>query len=905
MTLAIPTFAAAGVVSGDVVLRDGSTVAVRAIGPQDEDALLALFRSLSTHSRALRFFTAAPNLPRWAHEEANLGEQEAGLVAVSGRHNRIVGHASYRMVGPGRAEVAFAVADDFQGRGLGTLLLACLADTAEQHGVHAFEADVLPENTDMIAVFRQAGFPVHLTPAPEGIHIAFPIRLTDEAIAKFDQREQIAASNAVHAFLYPRAVAVIGASRDRGTPSAEVFHNLLAGEFCGPIYPVNPRAPVVQSVAAYPSIAEVPGPVDLAVIAVPAAEVLDVAAQCAQKGVRALVVLSAGFAEIGEEGRARQAELLRLCRASGMRLLGPNCIGIANTDPSVRLNATFGPIPITRGHVGFSSQSGALGLAAIDSAAALGLGISSFFSVGNKADISGNDLLCYWESDPNTDVILLYLESFGNPRKFARIARRVGKTKPIIAVKSGRSSAGARATSSHTGALLAASDVTVDALFRQAGVIRTDTLQELFGVAQLLAHQPAPAGRRVAIVTNVGGPGILCADACEARGLEIPSLALETQQVLRQFLPAVASVGNPVDMIATANAENYRQAIAAVANDPNVDAIIAIFIPPLATRAEEVARAIMDAARSMPTAKTVLSVFMSSGGVPAELCDEDLRIPAYAFPEDAASALGHAARYGEWRSRPLPQPVHLDGLRRDDAARLIARALGRGGGWLDPSDVSKLLACYGLPLVEQRLARTSSEAGEAAAALGGDIVLKALLPGVIHKTDLGLVRLSLSGEGDVLRAAEAMSRQVPETQGGIAPTYLVQRYVPDGTEMIVGLVHDAQFGPVIACGAGGTVVELMKDVAVALTPLDREEATAMIHRLKTYPVLQGYRGSTPRDVAALEDILLHLSAMAEDLPQLAELDFNPVLVREHGAVIVDARIRIEAIPNALPPWVRR
>jgi acetyl coenzyme A synthetase (ADP forming)-like protein len=728
--------------------------------------------------------------------------------------------------------------------------------------------------------------------------------MTDEAIAKFEQREQIAASNAVHAFLYPGAVAVIGASRDRGTPGGEVFHNLLAGEFSGPVYPVNPHAPVVQSVAAYASIAEIPGPVDLAVIAVPAVHVLDVAAQCAQKGVRALVVLSAGFAETGAEARARQDELLRRCRESGMSLVGPNCIGIANTDPTVRLNATFGPIPVTPGRVGFSSQSGALGLAAIDYAASLGLGISSFFSVGNKADISGNDLLNYWESDPNTDVILLYLESFGNPRKFARIARRVGKTKPIVAVKSGRSSAGARATSSHTGALLAASDVTVDALFRQAGVIRTDTLQELFGVAQLLAHQPVPAGRRVAIVTNVGGPGILCADACEARGLEVAPLAPETQSRLRHFLPAVASVGNPVDMIATATADDYRQVIAAVATDPSVDAIIAIFIPPLATRAEEVARAILDTAGAMPIPKTVLSVFMSSRGVPTELADGDLRVPAYAFPEDAATALAHAARYSEWRSRPVPQPVQFADLRRDDAAGLVARALGRSGGWLDANEVAELFACYGLPLIEQRLARTPSEAGDAARELGGEVALKAMAPGVLHKTELGLVRLGLSGEGAVRHAAEELSQRL-HAEGHAPPTFLVQPFVRDATEMIVGLVHDAQFGPVIACGAGGTLVELMKDVTVALTPLDREEAAAMIRRLKTYPLLQGYRGGAHGDVAALEDLLLRLSVMAEDLPHIAELDFNPVLVQEHGAVIVDARIRIEAVPSAPLPWVRR
>ncbi len=734
---------------------------------------------------------------------------------------------------------------------------------------------------------------------PDEIHVTFPTSITPEALERFERREQVATINALRNFFYPRAVAVIGASRRRDTVGGALFRNLLDFGFEGPIYPVNINAPVVQSVLAYPTVEAVPGPVDLAVIAVPADRVAEVAEQCGRKGVRALVVISAGFAEVGEEGRARQAELLRVCRAYGMRLIGPNCIGIINTDPAVRLNATFGPVPPPAGRVGFASQSGALGLAIIDYARTFGLGLSTFVSMGNKADISGNDLLNYWESDPNTDVILLYLESFGNPRKFSRIARRVGRKKPIVAVKSGRSSAGARATASHTGALLAASDITVDALFRQSGVIRTDTLEGLFEVASLLVNQPLPPGRRVGIVSNAGGPAILAADAAEAQGLEVPILSPETQARLRAVLVPEASVLNPVEMTATATADQYRRALEAVASDPGVDAVIVIFLPPLRIPGEAVAAAIVDGTRlANGLGKPVLSVFMSSRGVPAELRRADVRVPSFAFPEDAAIALAHAVRYAQWRARPPSDPPRFDDLRRDEAAAVVARALGQGGGWLGPAETWQLLRCYGFDVVEQAVARTPEEAARAAAELGGELVLKAFAPGLTHKTERGAVRLGLRTPDEVREAAVEMARRL-EAEGFFGLTFIIQRYVTGGVEMLAGMVHDRHFGPVVVCGAGGVFVELLKDIAVRLTPLTREDAAEMVRELKSYPLLTGFRGSPPVDVAAFEEALLRLSALAEDLPDVAEADLNPVLVREHGAVILDARIRVE--PAQRPP----
>ncbi|MEK7217195.1 MAG: GNAT family N-acetyltransferase, partial [Chloroflexota bacterium] len=713
----------------DVALRDGATISIRPVRPSDEAALTAFFRGLSEDSRALRFNSGAVDFAAVARRECNVDyRRQFGLVATLGPSGPVAGQAYYSAIDGERAEVAFAVADQFQGQGLGTLLLGQLAEAAQDAGIGAFVAQVLPRNHRMLAVFRDSGLPIEVASHPGELQVTFPTSLTPEAVERFAMRESQAAVAAIRRFLEPRSVAVIGASRERGTAGGQVFRNLLDGPFAGPVYPVNPSAPVVQGVVAYPSIGQVPGTVDLAVIVVPGAHVNAVARECAAKGVRSLVVISASFAEAGAEGRERQAQLVRICRDAGMRLIGPNCLGIVNTDPGFRLNAMFSPVTPSPGNAAFASQSGALGLAAMDYAAAVGLGLSSFVSMGNKADISGNDLLGFWEQDPRTDVILLYLESFGNPRKFSQIARRVGRSKPIVAVKSGRSAAGARAASSHTGALLAASDVTVDALFRQAGVIRTDTLEDLFAVATLLAHQPVPLGARVGIVTNAGGPGILCADTCEAEGLAVPALTELTQEQLRLCLPPAASVTNPVDMIATASASQFEQCVTLVLADPNIDAVIAIFIPPLATRPDAVAKALVAAAGRGPDSKPLLAVFMTSKGAPDELAWDSGQLPCYQFPENAARALAHAVRYGAWRSRPQrPSPL-LTGLRRDHAKAVVAGALGNEPLWLSPAAVAEVLACYGIQAARQTTAATAGEAAAAAAAMGGPVALKAVAP---------------------------------------------------------------------------------------------------------------------------------------------------------------------------------
>ena len=884
----------------EVALRDGSTVHVRPVSPDDREAMEAFLAGLSEDSRRLRYFSAGASVRVAARAAVGVQYPDAfGLVAIRG-DGRIVAHATYGRSGPDRAEVAFAVADELHGMGIATTLLAHLAEVAEEAGISWLEAEVLPENHRMVDVFRESGFAVETRSLAGAIGVEFPASLSPEGRRRFEERERTTAEAAMRSFLSPSSVAVIGASRRPGNVGHEVLRNLVSNGFTGPVYVVNPNADSVASMPAHDSIEDVPGHVGLAVIAVPAAAVVETARACAAKGVRSLVVLSAGFAEIGGEGAERQRGLVAVCRAAGMRLIGPNCLGIINTDPDVRLDATVAPSFPPAGGVGFLSQSGALGLAIIDRASALGLGLSSFVSNGNKADISGNDLLQYWEGDEATELIVLYLESFGNPRKFGRLARRIAARKPILAVKSGRSAAGAKATSSHTGAMVSASDVTVDALFRQAGVIRTDTLSELFDVVQLLSAQPVPAGDRVGIVTNAGGLGILCADACEAAGLEVPELPEALREELTSFLAPTASTVNPVDMIATASPQQYRRTVSAVARSGAVDAIVAIFVPPLVTRSDEVAEGIHAGAMEVAGAVPVLSVFASHDPAPPELGSGRSRVPSYDFPEEAARALAHAAGYGRWRARDAGTVPEFEDIGPDRAAAVISAALPRGPGWLEPDEVAGLLDAYGLPRPDFRLVRSPEEAGGAAAELGGAVALKAVAPGLVHKTDAGGVILGVSG-ADEARAAAARLRDRVASAGHEIEAYLVQAMAPPGVEMLVGVVNDAHFGPVVACGSGGTAAELIGDVAVRLTPVTDRDAAEMVSSLRTYPLLEGYRGTPPVDVAALEQVVMRLGALVDAHPAVVEGDLNPVVVSPEGALVLDARMRVEP-PPPRRPW---
>ena len=881
----------------DVALRDGSTIHIRPVTAEDEPAMLAFLRGLDPGSRMFRFFSGGTDLEAAARLMLDVDyAQRYGLVAVRGASDEVVAHGNYFGVAPGQAEIAFAIAPGLQGLGLGTLLLAHLAEVAQDNGISVFTAEVMPENHRMIEVFRESGFPAEMSSRPGTIHVELPTSLSDEAVAHFEDRDRIAAQAAIRPFLEPRAVAVIGASREHGTVGGQLFHNALEAGFEGVVYPVNPSADVVQSVRAYPTVTDVPDEVDLAVIAVPAPAVIEVARECADKGVPALVVISAGFAEAGPNGAGLQDRLVEVCRTAGMRLVGPNCLGILNTAEHAQLNVTFAPGTPPRGGVGFATQSGALGLALIDLASDRGLGVSSFASIGNRADITANDFLEYWEEDDATRVALLYIESFSDPRRFSRVARRLGRRLPIVVVKSGRSAAGERATSSHTGALLAASDVTVDALFEQAGVIRTDSLAELLDVAALLENQPLPGGRRVGIITNAGGPGIMCADACEAGGLEVPELPDDMRDRLAGLLPAEAGLLNPVDMIATATAEHYRGTIRALADWDGIDALIVIFIRPLLTRAEDVAAAIREAVEEMPREIPVQAVFMSpqdheaisGGGVPTHL-----------YPEDAARTLGRVMRHVDWRDRPAEEPADFEDVRAEEAAGLIAEALESGNEWMGLERTARLLDCYRIAIPPWRVAADPEEAGRAADELGVRVALKAQGPGLLHKTETGAVRIRLSGGAEVSRAAEEMDEAIAGT-GARRESFVVQAMVEGGVELLVGVVGDPTFGPVLACGAGGTQAELLKDVAVRICPIASDEAQRMLRSLATFPLLTGFRGSPEVDLEAVHDVLLRVSAMVETHHEIAELDLNPVLAGPEGALAVDFRVRVKSAPPRRP-----
>jgi acetyl coenzyme A synthetase (ADP forming)-like protein len=882
----------------DVALRDGSTVHIRPVRASDEAAIGAFLEGVSRESIGFRFF-GAPNL-KWVTSwslDVDYADR-FGLIAETGTPARIISHACYVRMNEQKAEVAFLVADAWQGRGISTIMLAHLAAVADQQGISTFHADVLPGNHRMIEVFRESGFPINRRSTRDAIEIELPTSLSSDAIERFEERVRTAAVAAVSHFLTPHSIAVVGASRQRGTIGGEILHNLIAGGFTGPVYPVNPHAGVLQGLTAYRGVGEIPDPVDLAVVAVPSAHVADVARECAAVGVRALLVISAGFGETGEEGRGRQRELLEVCRAAGMRLVGPNCLGVLNTAPDVSLNATFAAHSTPPGNVGFLSQSGGIGIAIIEASRRLGVGLSSFVSVGNKADLSSNDLLQYWEQDPTTDVVLLYLESFGNPRKFARVARRFARAKPILAVKSGRSAAGERATLSHTGALLSASDVTVDALFAQAGVIRADTLHGLFNVAELLAKQPIPRGDRIAIVTNGGGPGIICADACQAGGVRVPEPTPAVRAELARLLPEAASLGNPFDLLASASARDYGRAVRALADADEFDAIVTIFVPPLVTEAEAVASAISEAAQDCGHC-TLAAVFMTGDGTPAQLTAGAVDVPGYEFPEDAAQAVALAARHGVWRSSPQGSIPAFEGCRTDEAAAIISGALSDGSSWLAAEQVAALLDCYGLPRVSMQVVPDSAGAVAAADALGGPVALKAVATGLLHKSDAGGVMLDLDG-AEAVRAGARQIESAVTAAGHQLEGFVVQPMAAGGVEMIVGMVHDQSFGPVLACGAGGTTAELIKDVAVRITPLTDLDATMMLRSLKTFPLLDGFRGAVPCDVAAVEDVLLRVSAMVHEHPEIAELDCNPLIDGPHGATIVDARMRV-ALTEPAPP----
>lgn len=864
----------------DVILRDGTTLRLRRPVAADAGAVVDLFRGLSDQSLHYRFHghpavgdrLVAPFLDPDGHDREAL----VGTLVENGTE-RVAALASWvRLRDPAVAEAAFVVEDALQGRGVGTRLLEQLAALAAAAGVEGFVAEVMAENLGMLRVFGDAGFDVSRTLEGGTIEVRFPIVPTDAYREKVDTRDHVGVVASLRPFFAPASVAVVGASAKPGSIGGKLFANIVDGGFTGRAYPVNRSGEAVAGAAAFRTFADLPERIDLAVVCVPADGVIAIAREALEHGVRALCVISAGFAEIGGEGSERQERLLALVRAHGARLVGPNCLGLAAT--GCRLNATFARECFPPGPIGFASQSGALGLALLEKADARGLGFSAFFSIGNKADVSSNDLLEYWQDDPDTGIVLLYLESFGNPRKFARVARRVARRKPLLAMKSGTSRAGARAASSHTAAL-AGSETAVNALFRQAGVIRATTLEELLDVAALYASGSAPRGRRVGVLTNAGGLGILCADACEVAGLELPQLAAATRATLAALLPPEASLANPVDMLGSATQETYAGVLPVLLADPGLDALVVLFVPAATVGAADVAATVATAAAANDTGKPLLAVVMSEEGIPPGLRDA-AGVASFAYPESAAAALGRAADRADWLRRPAGSVPELGGLDIAAACSVVEAALARGGGWLDSHDLRTLLHAYGLPLVAERAAETVDEAVAAARDLGFPAVVKTAVPGV-HKIDVGGVALGLATEEDVRAAAER-----------IGPPLLVQPQLHGHAELLAGLVQDPVFGPLVAFGPGGSLAELVGEAAFRIAPLTDVDASELVLSGKAGRLVRGFRAIPPSDADALAELCLRLSRLGDDLPEVLELDLNPVFGLERGCVAVDARARI-------------
>jgi acetyl coenzyme A synthetase (ADP forming)-like protein len=873
--------------SADAALIDGAAISIRPLRPEDEAALRAFFGSLSAESLRLRYFSARREMTD--AEMARLTSSDAASHVHLGAFHagQVEGVGDFIVSAPGEAEVAFVVGDQFQGRGVGSLLLEYLAELGRAAGITRFRAETYADNLRMLDVFRHAGFIERVgTPEQGVVGVSLDISDTRGVRAASGERDRLASVAALRGVLEPKSVAVIGAGRTPGGIGHAILHNLIQGPFNGRVYPVNKNADNVSGVPAWATVADIPGKVDLAVIAVPVGAVLGAVRECGEAGVGSLVIISSGYGETGAEGAAKERELLDVARSYGMRVVGPNCMGVINTDPNIRLNTTFAPSQPPAGNMAFFTQSGALGVAVIDEASRLGIGLSGFVSAGNKIDISGNDLLQYWEQDDRTDVILLYLESFGNPQRFAEIARRVSRRKPIIAVKGGRSSAGARAAASHTAAL-ASPDVSVDALFRQSGVIRVASLEQLFDVARVVATAPLPAGNRVGIVGNAGGAGILTADACEAAGLVVPVLAPETTEKLRATLNAAAAIGNPIDMTAMGGPEEYAAALRAVLADPSVDSIITIFTP-LHTDAVGIAEAIRTVAHEA-TKPVLAAVF----GEAQETLRAGQDMPVFTFPEAAAYALGMVTDYAAWRRRDpgtVMMPADIDLAAAHDIVRRALTASPKGCQ-LGPLDAAALMKAVAVPVAVTTRADTADEAVAIAESMGYPVVLKAASPDLVHKTERGGVLTDLASEKALRTAFDTMRARLGDEMGGA----IVQPMLGVGVETIVGVVRDRHFGPLLVFGSGGTAVGLTGDQAFRAVPLTDRDVAELIHEPRGSALLFGYRGSVPCDTEALAGIIQRISALVSALPEIAEMDLNPVIVSPKGAVAVDVKVRLEPV----------
>jgi acyl-CoA synthetase (NDP forming) len=855
----------------------------------------ALYTRASSRSRYLRFFSAGISIDREVQRLVMPGDHHVVLVAEHG--GVAVGVASYEILNGSQAEIALLVDDAWQGDGIGSLLIEHLAAAARRAGIRELVGDVLATNVTMLRTSASLapGIARDHGDDQDVVRIHIPSQPDERALAAAGARDRTAEHNSLRPLLAPASVAVIGVSRSQRGVGYEVLQALHAGGFTGRTDPVNPHAKTIAGLECYPSVRAIPQHVDLAIVAVPASRVERVIDECGAAHVGAAVILSAGFGETGPSGAATQARLLASARRHDIRVVGPNCIGVINTDPWVRLNATFAPNSPTPGHLAVASQSGAVGIAILDSAERSGVGIATFVSLGNKVDVSTNDLLAYWYDDVTTRAVALYVESFGNPRRFTWLARALSTRKPILAVKSGRSAGGRRAGASHTAAA-AAPDVAVDTLFRQAGVLRMDTLGELLDAARLLTEQPLPAGDRVAIVGNAGGLNILAADAAEAAGLKVVEFSTPLQQQFAHLAPHLAGVVNPVDLGADAPPATIGRAIRALGSSGEADALVVTLV---ATRTNDLPGAVAALSEAADDQSHLPIVAVIIGGdSPLKLGKGNL--PVYQSPEDAVRSLGHACRYARWRREPTGGKPVLGGIDRKAAREIIAAALTDGAGWQPVAVTRSLLACYGIPLLETRLATGIEQAQELARELGFPVVMKATRPGLVHKSELGAVRLGLSNDSAVREAYQAVARSLDEAE----PPVALQRMVQTGAELVVGVAHDPLFGSLVMVGLGGVHTDLLGDRTFRAVPVTDRDAAAMWRELRAAPLLTGYRGMPAMDIDALEQVLLRVARLAEECPEVSELDLNPVVAVPSGVAALDVKLKLQPVGDEPDAYVR-
>jgi acyl-CoA synthetase (NDP forming)/GNAT superfamily N-acetyltransferase len=871
-----------------VVLRDGRTAHIRPISPEDGEGLVRFYEDVSDQSKYFRFFAPMPRLSERDVQRFTNVDHRDRVAFVLTVAEKILAVASYELIGEGEAEVAFLVQDAHQGRGVGQLLLEHLGQAARERGVHRFVAEVLPDNQRMLQVFYEQGYQV-AGGWDEGImHLEFNIDPTDTAMGVMAAREHRAEAASIETFLSARSVAVIGASRRSDTVGAALVRNLVLGDYSGRVYVVNPAADAVAGMPAYARVGDIPGDVDVAIVAVPAEAVQDVVLDCAAKGVHGLIVISSGFAETGEEGRRRQRRLVGLARSYGLRLIGPNALGVINTASDVSLNASLSPVMPPRGRAGFFCQSGALGSAILEKVRGRGLGLSTFVSAGNRADVSGNDLLQYWEEDDATEVVLLYLESIGNPRKFSRIARRVSRSKPVIAVRSGRTTQGV--PMGHAVRAIEAPQAAVDAMFRQAGVIQVDTLDEMFDVAQLLAHQPLPRGSRVGVVGNSDALGLLAADAAAASGLVVSR-----------------SIALPV---AEATAEDFESALDKLIDDDEVDGVVAIYIPPLNSGGAEVANAL--AAVSEQSDKPIVATFLGREGVPELLRVPDLAgntagrgsVPSYPAVEQAVRALSRVVEYAAWLAKQPDDDEVLEGVDHDGAARMLAEFLiaEPAGRDLNFAESKRLLAYYGIDLWDRIEIASAEEAIAAGDQLGWDVVLKATAEPLRQRPDLGHVWRNIADAEDMRNAFEILTKvaaSVPDAG------FVVMKTAPPGVPVRLDGLEDPLFGPAVSFSISGAITELLGDIAYRIPPITSVDAADAVRSIKAAPLLFGHRGSDPVDIAAVEDLFRRVANLKNDLQQVCAIDLSLVHATSDGVAVLDAKLRVEPVVDPRSDWFTR